>query len=334
MTYGKIVIWAGCVGLATLAACSGNDHDDKVAQLPDDLIQATLQVTMSEGEIDYNKGAQLTAHYSILIGGRSFELVPTEDIEAAGLFNERLSFLGGQQFLVRGDISGNEFHVSYLQYLNPEFDPRQVYKYRNAEPTELHEAVMNCQDEPPDISAANPDHLNARDKAGVTPLVYAAAFNCTETFHDLLEAGADPNVRGITNGTLLHHVLETTPSESVLDTALAHVENVNAQTYSGATPLYRAVAAADAATVKRLLDLGADPNVRTYRGHTSLHVAAAQGSLEKIVLLLENGADYRIASNDGKTPLELLDDESRQQLLEILGSRWQETIDEAPAAAD
>ena len=307
-----LVAW---ISLAVAPGCSRDE------QLPDDLVEATLQVSMSEGEIDYNKGAQLTTHYGISIDGRRFALVPTEDIEVAGLFGDRLSFLGGQRFLVSGEISGNEFHASYLQYLNPEFDPRKVYRYRNSEPTELHQAVLNCPLEPPDINAADSDHINARDKAGATPLTYAAALNCPATFHDLLDAGADPEIRDITNGILLHQVLETTPSESVLDVALGQTENINAQTYSGVTPLYRAVAGADAATVRRLLEAGANPNTQTYLGHTSLHVAAQQGNLEKVMLLLDGGADFRIAASDGKVALDLLDPESRRSLIEILHSR-------------
>jgi ankyrin repeat protein len=84
---------------------------------------------------------------------------------------------------------------------------------------------------------------------------------------------------------------------------------VEADVYRG-TPLIWAAATGRAATVRRLLDLGADPNQRgTFGGRThgegvtALHLAAQSGKREAALALLEGGADPspRDELHDGPT---------------------------------
>lgn len=76
---------------------------------------------------------------------------------------------------------------------------------------------------------ANP---NAADKAGWTALTVACLFHFPEAAEALLEAGA----------------------------------RVNARDFWGKTPLFRAASSGDAATVRRLLQWGADPRIRDQAG--------------------------------------------------------------------
>ena len=62
-----------------------------------------------------------------------------------------------------------------------------------------------------------------------------------------------------------------------------------------------AVMYGDLATVRRLLDGGADPNVRNDAGATALMWAV--NDLEKTRLLIERGANVNAKSDDGRTPL-------------------------------
>jgi ankyrin repeat protein len=80
----------------------------------------------------------------------------------------------------------------------------------------------------------------------------------------------------------------------------------------GATPLMRAAKAADAATMKLLLDKGADANRAMKNGTTALMVAASRPSraaggapktLEALTVLLDRGADVNAATPDGTTAL-------------------------------
>ena len=69
----------------------------------------------------------------------------------------------------------------------------------------------------------------------------------------------------------------------------------------GSTPLMYAVLYGDLATVRRLLDGGANPNVRNDAGATALMWAV--DDLDEARLLIERGADPNAKSDDGRTPL-------------------------------
>jgi tetratricopeptide (TPR) repeat protein len=66
--------------------------------------------------------------------------------------------------------------------------------------------------------------------------------------------------------------------------------SVNARARDGSTPLLIAVNNNDAATVKFLLELGADPNVGDVKGWTPLISAADEGNAENVRMLLAAGA--------------------------------------------
>jgi ankyrin repeat protein len=78
-------------------------------------------------------------------------------------------------------------------------------------------------------------------------------------------------------------------------------KSVNGKGPGGSTPLFYAALYGDAASVKLLLDAGADPNIRNDAGASALMWAA--GDLEKVRLLVEHGADVNATSDAGRTPL-------------------------------
>ncbi len=72
----------------------------------------------------------------------------------------------------------------------------------------------------------------------------------------------------------------------------------------GMTPLHLAVRQGQAATVKALLDAGADINFVSAGDQTSpLLMATINGQFDLALYLLERGADPRLASDNGVTPL-------------------------------
>lgn len=114
-----------------------------------------------------------------------------------------------------------------------------------------------------------------RSRLGTTLL---HVFVGQENMHDLLEAGADPNIKDNKGKTPLH------------DTALydCRYEDVDC-----------------------LLGLHANPNIQDREGKTPLHYYAAyctSKSREIMDLLVKNGADLSIKDNDGKTPLQIASD--------------------------
>ncbi len=76
---------------------------------------------------------------------------------------------------------------------------------------------------------------------------------------------------------------------------------LNARGPEGSTPFMYAVLYSDAATLKRLLKQGADPNKRNDENASALLWAASD--LPKTRLLLKHGADVNTRSNDLRTPL-------------------------------
>jgi ankyrin repeat protein len=78
-------------------------------------------------------------------------------------------------------------------------------------------------------------------------------------------------------------------------------ELVNAKDNNGSTPLHHAVGFGSLATVKLLLDNGADVNAKNRRASTPLHWAIPDET--KVRLLLDRGADVNAKQADGRTPL-------------------------------
>jgi hypothetical protein len=68
--------------------------------------------------------------------------------------------------------------------------------------------------------------------------------------------------------------------------------------HSPSFQLEQAVRKNDIATVKRMLDKGADPNTHLYSGASLLHLACHQGHLQIVQLLLEKGAEVNYLNPD------------------------------------
>jgi hypothetical protein len=76
---------------------------------------------------------------------------------------------------------------------------------------------------------------------------------------------------------------------------------LNARGREGSTPFMYAVLYTNAATLERLLKLGADPNKRNDANATALMWAATE--MDKTRMLLSHGADVNARSSDMRTPL-------------------------------
>jgi ankyrin repeat protein len=114
----------------------------------------------------------------------------------------------------------------------------------------------------------DPSLLERRSDDGFPPLGYAIFFRHPSLARTLIERGAD-----------VHAVAE------------------NAQRVA---PVHAAASVGDVATLRLLLDHGADPNARQHLGFTPLHAAAANGDLEMGKLLVARGADRHARTDDGK----------------------------------
>jgi uncharacterized protein len=82
----------------------------------------------------------------------------------------------------------------------------------------------------------------------------------------------DPNQRGALDDTVLH-VAAATRALADIDVLVSSGAEVNAIGDLGYTPLHQAAMRGHADTVKRLLDLGADPTIRNEFGEDAIQVA-------------------------------------------------------------
>lgn len=86
----------------------------------------------------------------------------------------------------------------------------------------------------------------------------------------------------------------------------------------------RLIAAADkgdAATVRQLLDNGANIDAKNDDGETALIGAAYGGETEAVVLLLAKGANIEVRNNDGKTALKMAELAGRDEVVQLLKTK-------------
>ena len=108
--------------------------------------------------------------------------------------------------------------------------------------------------------------------------------------------------------------MEANPGDSTTDIPLTITENAS----YNLSPFCFAVAKGDVATVKKLIDLGADVNAKS-RGMTPLMFAARYNHCDIINVLLENGADADIKDSRMKfTALKYAELSNAQKAVAIL----------------
>jgi uncharacterized protein len=119
----------------------------------------------------------------------------------------------------------------------------------------------------------DPSLLNAFSDDGYPPLGLAIFFRPPELARQLIERGADVNA------------------------AAKNPQRV--------APVHAAATVQDRATMRLLLQRGADPNARQEQGFTPLHSAASRGDVEMAKVLIEFGADPNARTDDEKNAVDI-----------------------------
>ncbi len=191
--------------------------------------------------------------------------------------------------------------------------------------------------------------LNLSDPDGTTALVFAIINSHYDAARLLVEAGANPNLADTAGMAALYaavdvstlgeiygrpgkKVVNDTSALELMNVLLVHRANPNAQLKSpalyrahtpgepalgeGATPLMRAAKNGDVATMRLLLEHGADPSLRQKNGTTALMLAAGLGRglgvfagdyasdaqmLEAVRVLLARHVDVNAVNENGQT---------------------------------
>ena len=131
--------------------------------------------------------------------------------------------------------------------------------------------------------------VNVKDRLDTTPLHYAALYGNAESVRILLEHGADVNARNKSGATpLLYGAYNFDKARLLVEKGA----DVNAKSGGEMTPLLVAVSVhGNSATVRYLIEKGADVKVIGPLGSDALQLAAMKGDTEMVRLLLKKGAD-------------------------------------------
>ena len=143
--------------------------------------------------------------------------------------------------------------------------------------------------------------VTVKDRLDTTPLHYAALYGNVESVRILLEHGADVNARNKSEATALIYAAYNFDKTRLL---VEKGADVNAHSTSGMTPLLVAVSVhGNLATVRYLLEKGADVKPAGPIGSDALQTAALKGDAEMVRLLLQKGADPQRKDMGGFTAL-------------------------------
>jgi uncharacterized protein len=179
-------------------------------------------------------------------------------------------------------------------------------------------------------------------KTGLTSLILASAMGHEAVAVLLLDAGADANAVDAKGFTPLHHAARDKGAVAIVKALLAHRADPDIRlrqsrlmadsgvAMEGATALALAAELNNLATVKALVDGGADPLIATAQNTTPLMLAAGAGTdlarprsqeerataLETVGFLIEHGADVNAAGQFGWTALHAA---SYQGLNDVIG---------------
>ena len=140
----------------------------------------------------------------------------------------------------------------------------------------------------------DPSLLNAYSEDGYPPLGLAVFFRHPDLARALIERGADVNA------------------------AAKNPQRV--------APVHAAATVQDRATMRLLLERGADPNARQQMGFTPFHSAASRGDVEMAKLLMEFGADPKARTEDGKNAIDIAEKYGQP----AFATWFRETIGNAP----
>jgi ankyrin repeat protein len=138
-----------------------------------------------------------------------------------------------------------------------------------------------------------------KDRLDNTPLHYAALYGSTESVRILLDRGADVKARNKSDATPLIYGAYNFEKTRLL---VEKGSDVNAKSAAEMTPLLVAVSVhGNTATVRYLIEKGADVKAIGPLGSDALQTAAFKGDTEMVRLLLKKGADPKLKDMAGFT---------------------------------
>ena len=154
-----------------------------------------------------------------------------------------------------------------------------------------------------------------KDTQGWTALHWAAMRGYTATAQALIEAHADVNAKDGAGQTPLMEAAAYCRDESV---SLLIRSGANLRDPSSATALFWSAQSGCEETVKRLIAAGMSVHDKQELGWTPLMAACERGHLKVVQTLLNAGADRSLSNADGKTALALAQDNGHSDIAAVL----------------
>lgn len=171
-----------------------------------------------------------------------------------------------------GVKSGNVSAVLLaLYHQHPEI--AQLFVQRGAELNFFEACALGDRDRALRQLERDPSLLNSFSDDGYPPLGLAIFFQHPALARELIERGADVSAA--------------------------------ARNPQCVAPVHAAATVRDHATMKLLLERGADANARQQMGFTAFHSAASRGDVAMAKLLIAHGADPHARTDDGKNAVEI-----------------------------
>ncbi|GLT42369.1 hypothetical protein SLA2020_163720 [Shorea laevis] len=167
--------------------------------------------------------------------------------------------------------------------------------------TSLHLATIENSFPVARYLVENGANVNTADRAGNTPLLYAATLGSKTLVRMLITKGADVKAES-RFGTPLH-AASADGREDNVQVLLENHADPNVVSPEHCTPLMVAISAASVDCVKLLLEGEADANHTSLSGSTPLAVAAHEGSPGIIKCLLKHGANPDAIDCSGLKPI-------------------------------
>jgi ankyrin repeat protein len=227
---------------------------------------------------------------SDIMTGRSITPATIREVAAAGQLDH--TDIHGETPLLKAVGTGNTQAVKLL--LAAGADPDRTSKGKN---TPLGVAVVGQNAEIVEILITEGADVNLPNENGVPPLAIAASAGSTTIMNQLIRAGADVNYHGVFEdkqknvyrGSVLLQAAAASQSDA---TTLLLESGADPDLKVDHPPLVLAAERGDVATVKALLDHGADVGVMAVpSGTTAPFVAARAGHLEVMREFLNRGYD-------------------------------------------
>jgi hypothetical protein len=150
-------------------------------------------------------------------------------------------------------------------------------------------------------------------------LVDSSMRGCKEVVKQLLNSGADPNVKTRHGGSALVEASFWGPDHhEIVELLLNAGVDINQTTSSGWTALMAAVFGNRSRTTDLLLSRGADVNLRSEDGRTALILAVQKGNATAVKQLVALGADPNVRDGYGKTALVIAAELQNKNLIRLL----------------